>query len=85
MGELEKISGDVRYFIAIALADEARDRLVELQPIGLPGARLLGRDELHLTLHYLGELSPATKVGGVRDALANLKVREFSTTLEGVG
>lgn len=85
MGGLEQILGDVRYFIAIALADEARERLMELQPTGLPGSRLLGRDELHLTLHFLGELSPASKAAAVREALADLEVPEFSITLQGVG
>jgi hypothetical protein len=40
-----------RYFIAIPLPDDARDRLIAVQPPILPGMRLLGREELHLTLY----------------------------------
>ena len=73
-----------RYFIAIPLPDEARNRLVAVQPPALPGMRILARDELHLTLHFLGEL-PAHDVETVRTALRTIKVRSFAVTIQGVG
>lgn len=73
-----------RYFIALPLPDEARDRLVAVQPPALPGMRILGRDELHLTLHFLGEL-PADIFETARTALRTVKIRTFSITIQGVG
>jgi len=73
-----------RYFIAVPLLDEARDCLVAVQPPALPGIRILTRDELHLTLHFLGEL-PAHDLKTVRTALQTVKVQPFAITIQGVG
>lgn len=73
-----------RYFIAIPLPDEARGRLIAVPPPDVPGARLLGREELHLTLHFLGEVD-ARKLDMVRAALATVKVNAFPIALKGIG
>jgi 2'-5' RNA ligase len=46
--------------------------------------RLIGRPELHLTLHFLGEIADE-KAGEVRQALASVKVNAFAITLKGMG
>ena len=47
-----------RCFLAILLPDDAKDRLVAIQPAAAPGMRIIGRQELHLTLHFLGDVAP---------------------------
>jgi 2'-5' RNA ligase len=46
--------------------------------------RLLGRDELHLTVHFLGEVQ-SHHDELVRTALASVEARPFSITLAGLG
>ena len=58
-----------RYFIALPLPDEARDRLVAVQPPAVSGMRILAREELHLTLHFLGNVAESN-IGTLRTALA---------------
>lgn len=69
-----------RLFIAIPLPDEARDYLVAAQPPAVPGMRLLGREELHLTLHFLGEVTDPDS-DAVRMALATVKANAFTITV----
>jgi 2'-5' RNA ligase len=84
IADREKAPTAARYFIAAALPDEAKDRLAELQPPVVPGMRLIGRDEFHLTLHFLGELSPgAARAAG--EALATFRTDELAIAIEGVG
>jgi 2'-5' RNA ligase len=73
-----------RYFVAIPLPDEAMDRLVAVQPPAITGMRLLERDELHLTLHFLGEVAPHL-TDAVRAGLARLRLNAFAITISGVG
>lgn len=72
------------YFLVIPLPDEAKDRLVAVQPPTLPGMRLAGRQEMHLTLYSLGELAPQCDEA-VRKALASVKANAFTITISGVG
>jgi len=73
-----------RYFLAIPLPDEAKDRLVAVQPAAIPGMRLIGRQELHLTLLFLGEVAPQLNEL-VRMALAKVRMNAFAITTSGVG
>lgn len=74
----------LRYFLAIPLPDDIKDRLVVMQPPAVPGIRLIGRQELHLTLHFLGELDPPSD-GAVRKALATVKTNAFKINIKGLG
>jgi 2'-5' RNA ligase len=73
-----------RFFVAIPLPDEARDRLIAVQPPAFPGLRILGREELHLTLHFLGEVA-AHDFDTVRTALATVSVNAFTVAINGIG
>ena len=73
-----------RYFIALPLPDEARDRLVSIQPPAVPGMRILAREELHLTLHFLGDVA-ANDIDAVMAALATVRTNAFTIGLSGVG
>ena len=72
------------YFLVIPLPDEARDRLVAVQPPILPGMRLVGRQEMHLTLYSLGELSPRYDEA-VRKAPTSVKANAITIIISGVG
>jgi RNA 2',3'-cyclic 3'-phosphodiesterase len=74
----------LRYFVAIPLPDDSRECLLTVQPHSIPGMRLIGRQELHLTLHFLGELTPASKEA-VQRTLAKVKVNAFTITIKGLG
>lgn len=73
-----------RFFVAIPLPDEARDCLIAAQPPAIPGMRILGRDEMHLTLHFLGEVA-AEDFDTVRTALATVRVNAFMVAVNGIG
>ena len=72
------------YFIAISLPDESKDCLLSIQPTAFPDTRLVGRTELHLTLHYLGEVSDRS-CELARCALKEIKTTEFTITIKGLG
>jgi 2'-5' RNA ligase len=44
-----------RLFIAIDLPAAVTDALAALQPAAMPGLRLINVNQMHLTLHYIGE------------------------------
>jgi RNA 2',3'-cyclic 3'-phosphodiesterase len=73
-----------RFFIAIPIPDEARGRLIAVQPPAVPGMRILPREGFHLTLHFLGEVAPHD-LDAVRSALAMVKKAPFSIALKGIG
>lgn len=73
----------MRLFVALDLPWELRERLVLLGG-GIPGARWVPAENLHLTLRFIGEL-PAHRAEEVDLALGALRARGFSLTLAGVG
>lgn len=73
-----------RYFLAFDLSEPIKDRLVSLQPADLTDARLVERDQMHVTLHFLGELDDARR-SETGSALATVMAPAFSLTLNGVG
>ncbi|MGD1880464.1 MAG: RNA 2',3'-cyclic phosphodiesterase [Kiloniellaceae bacterium] len=73
----------MRLFVALSLPDTVRERLCGLCS-GLPGARWVAPESLHLTLRFIGEVD-----GGVAEdidaALSGIHCPRFSLTLAGVG
>jgi 2'-5' RNA ligase len=72
----------MRLFIAITLPDSERGRLAALAN-GLPGARWISQDNLHMTLRFLGELDGG-EASDVDAALAQISVPGFTLGLEGI-
>ena len=72
----------MRLFVAIALPDRQRARLESLAN-GLPGARWLPPENLHLSLRFLGELDGAL-AADVDEALSVLRMPAFQLALKGV-
>lgn len=72
-----------RLFIGIDLPPEV-DQHLELMCYGLPGARWEGSEKFHLTLRFLGEVDGRVQRETI-DALQELKSRQFSLELKGLG
>lgn len=72
-----------RLFVAIDLPDPVKDQLGELCS-GLSGAKWVKRDQMHLTLRFIGEVDNA-QAEAIKTALSTLQSAPFTMTLEGVG
>ena len=73
-----------RLFVAIELPERVKDSLVALQT-PLPGARWVGREQMHLTLRFIGADVPEAQVTPIQDALAQVQAESFPMTVRDVG
>jgi len=73
----------IRVFVAISMPPQIKDRLTRLCT-GLPGARWLPPENMHLTLRFLGETSEAD-MDSVQSSLRLIEVPSFSLVLDGIG
>lgn len=71
----------MRLFVAVDFPDSVKTQLVALKT-NIPTARWVGRDQMHLTLFFIGETD---RVQAVQDALAGVKSPPFTLTMQGVG
>ena len=72
-----------RLFVAIDLPEEVRNAICDIGR-DLPGARRVPKEQLHLTLRFIGEASDET-FRGIRTALAGVEGKGFRLALRGVG
>ncbi len=73
----------IRLFAAIELPGELRRRLAAMAG-GVPSARWVAEDNLHLTLRFIGEVSE-DRLDDITHALALVPGAPFGMTLSGVG
>jgi RNA 2',3'-cyclic 3'-phosphodiesterase len=73
----------MRLFVAIALPEDVAQGLLLLQG-GVPGARWSEREQLHLTLRFIGEVD-GRDAAAIDDALASITAPRFMLELKGVG
>ena len=73
----------MRLFVALDLPEAVRDRVAQLA-YGLPGARLIPSEQLHLTLSFLGDVNE-DRLPDIKERLAAIDVPLFSLQLKGVG
>jgi 2'-5' RNA ligase len=73
----------MRLFVALALPDHVADELVLLQG-GVPGARWSTREQLHLTLRFIGKVD-GRDAAAIDDALATIRAPRFLLELKSVG
>ncbi|MDP7241246.1 MAG: RNA 2',3'-cyclic phosphodiesterase [Rhodospirillales bacterium] len=73
----------MRLFIAISLPEPVRDALSELRS-GLPGARWVEPEAMHLTLRFLGELD-ADQAEDIDAALTAIRAPAFDLDISGIG
>jgi 2'-5' RNA ligase len=72
-----------RLFIAIDLPVNIRERL-SFMCCGLPGARWLDPEQLHLTLRFIGDVDSIV-FNDIRETLTEIRGEPFFMQLEGVG
>jgi 2'-5' RNA ligase len=70
-----------RLFTAIELPPAATGALAALRPPASAGVRLTDLNEMHITLHYIGE----SDCNRTAHALSALRVTRFSVSVKGVG
>jgi 2'-5' RNA ligase len=73
----------MRLFVAISLPDDLRSRLSALAS-GLPGARWVAPENLHLTLRFIGDID-GHAAEDIDAALSGIRCERFMLTLAGVG
>ncbi len=71
----------MRLFVGIGLPDSIRGRLLALQPPLASAIRLMSADDMHITLHFIGDAD----AGAIEQALATVVYPSFDVTLSGVG
>ena len=73
----------IRLFVALALPDRVADGLLAIQS-GVPGARWSTREQLHLTLRFIGDVDERD-ANDVDEAMTTISASRFSLELKGVG
>jgi 2'-5' RNA ligase len=73
----------MRLFVALALPDAVAASLLLIQG-GVPGARWQTREQLHLTLRFIGEVH-GRDAAMLDDALAGIRAPAFDLQLHAVG
>jgi len=73
----------MRLFVALAIPDAVAQGLMLLQG-GVPGARWQTREQLHLTLRFIGEVDGRDRAA-IDDALAGIDAPAFDLQLHSVG
>ena len=72
-----------RLFVAIDLPASVKERLSAMC-CGLPGARWVDPDQIHLTLRFIGDVN-SDLCNGIREALSGVHGKVFSIRLKGTG
>jgi len=73
----------MRLFVALSIPDAVAQSLFLIQA-GMPGARWQTREQLHLTLRFIGEVDGLQAIA-IDDALASVSAPSFTMQLKGVG
>lgn len=73
----------IRLFIAIELPDDLKERLFAMGS-GVPGAKWVKPENLHLTLRFIGEVGEG-RLGDIDAALAAVRSPAFDLTLADTG
>ena len=73
----------IRLFVGIALPENVIERLHRLSG-GVPGARWLAPENLHLTLRFIGNVEE-TAIADIDDGLARVRAPAFDMEIAGVG
>ena len=72
-----------RLFVALSIPDDVAQSLALIQS-GVPGARWQTREQLHLTLRFIGEVD-GRAAAMIDDALAGIDAPRFTLALHAVG
>ena len=73
-----------RLFVAIDLPEQVKEAVAGITGRDLPGAHWVHREQLHLTLRFIGDADEETFLA-VKEALRTVRSTSFSLTMKGVG
>jgi 2'-5' RNA ligase len=73
----------MRLFVALPIPDSVASVMFLIQA-GVPGARWSTREQLHLTLRFIGEVD-GRDANAIDDALSTIRAPRFTLALKGVG
>ena len=73
----------IRLFIAIDIPSPLR-LLLHAMGQGIPGARPVGEDQIHLTIRFIGEVEGGM-AKDIQEALTEVRARPFALSIRGVG
>jgi 2'-5' RNA ligase len=73
----------IRLFVALALPETVAQSLLALQS-GVPGARWSTREQLHLTLRFIGDVDERD-ASSIDETLTSISAPQFTLELKGVG
>lgn len=73
----------LRLFVALALPEAVTDALERLSFDGMPGARWVEPDNMHITLHFIGEVDEHD-AEEIHHELSRVRAPQFSLSLTGV-
>jgi 2'-5' RNA ligase len=76
----------MRAFTAIDIPKEIKARINDAskQLRSIDGARLVDEDSMHITLHFLGEISDA-QADHLKEAMASIDFAPFEISIKGIG
>lgn len=75
----------IRAFIAVDIPAAVKERIVDTaKGIGSDGIKVVGIDQIHITLFFLG-YPDAAQIEGVKSVMAGLSYRKFNVSLVGTG
>lgn len=75
----------MRAFVAVEVSEELREKMAELQKqLSLEGVKLVEKENLHLTLFFLGEIDESMREKVVK-AMDKLTCNKFEMSCEVVG
>ncbi len=72
-----------RLFVAVDMPDLLKERLAKMF-FGIPGAKWVAEEQLHLTLRFIGEVDGGV-FKDVKEALSQISLDSFSLQLKGMG
>ncbi len=72
-----------RLFVAVDMPDQLKERLAQMF-FGIPGAKWVAEEQLHLTLRFIGEVDGGV-FKDVKEALSQISLDSFPLKLKGMG
>lgn len=72
-----------RLFVAVDLPPSLKTILANMS-FGIPGAKWVAEEQLHLTLRFIGEVDGGV-FADIREALSGIKAESFTMQLKGMG
>jgi 2'-5' RNA ligase len=72
-----------RLFVAVDMPHDLQERLGNMF-FGIPGAKWVAEEQLHLTLRFIGEVDGGV-FDDIREALGEIKADSFTMQLKGMG